>query len=299
MSFLDSLFSGVTAFVRELVTVVTDAVRVVLEEVDRSVFGKAATELVRGATKRYFNVATDLAEEEQELAEKRRQDGRLRDADLERLRQIELQREQLRKEMDAAKASEASEKFRAAQDELVSAAMTDDESSALLGILSTKVCPACGGVMRIRQGYFNSKTERTHFYWQCASSSASPCPTITLDPRAERASVIRRPDADLDGARKKRVETWNRPDVLAKTHGRLRATLGDTDEEIVCPKHLLPMKLMPKPHAGGRLLDSYEYVCMGVNVDGRACDHKVTVTSFPQVSAALKRRDGRGIIDGM
>lgn len=272
------MFSGITAFVREVVTVVADA--------------------VKGATKRYFSTAKDLAEEEQELAERRRQDGRLREADKERLREIEKERERLRKAMDDAKAREASEKFRAAQDELVSASMTDDESSALLGILSTKVCPACGGVMRIRQGILNSKTERTRFYWQCTSSKASPCPTIMLDPQAEQASVIRRPDADLDGAREKRVETWNRPDVLAKAHGRLRATLRDEDEEIVCLKHL-PMKLLPKARAGGLLLDSYEYVCMGVNVDGRACDHKVTVTSFPQVSAALRRRDGRGIIDGM
>lgn len=299
MGFLDSLFSGVKAFVREVVSVVTDAVKVILEEVDRSVFGKAATELVKGATKRYFNTAADLAGEEQELAEKRRQDGRLREADLERLREIEKERERLRKEMDAAKAQEASENFRQAQDDLVAAKVTDDESSALLGILSTKVCPSCGEPMRIRQGFLNSKTDRTRFYWQCTSARAIPCPTLTLDPQAEQASVLRRPDADLDGPRGQRVETWNRPDVLAKAHGRLRATLGDADEEIVCPKHLLPMKLLPKPLAGGRLLDSYEYVCMGVNADGRACDHKVTVTSFPQVSAALRRRDGRGIIDGM
>ena len=299
MSFLDSLFSGITALVREVVTVVKDAVKVVLEEVDRSVFGRAATEFVKGATKRYFSTAADLAEEEQELADKRRQDGRLRDADLERLRQIEMQREQLRKDMDAAKASEATESFRAAQEELVSVNLSDDESSALLGILSTKVCPACGGVMRIRQGYLESKTERMRFFWQCTAPRRVPCPTLKLDPLAEQASVIRRPDADLDGPRKQRVETWNQPDVLAKAHGRLRATLGEDDEEIVCPKHLLPMKLLPKTLAGGRLLDSYEYVCMGVNADGRACDHKVTVTSFPQVSAALRRRDGRGIIDGM
>lgn len=299
MSFLDSLFSGAKAFVRELVSVVSEAVKVILEEVDRSVFGKAATELVKGATKRYFNTATDLAEEEGELAEKRRRDGRLREADLERLRQIEEERERLRKEMDAAKAREATETFRDAQDEMVSASVTDDEASASLGILSTKACPACGDAMRIRQGFVNSKTDRARFYWQCTSSRTSPCPTITLDPQAEQASVIRRPDADLDGPRKERVETWNRQDVLANAHGRLRTSLGETDEEIVCPKHLLPMKLLPKPLAGGRLLDSYEYVCLGVNIDGRACDHKVTMTSFPQVSAALRRRDGRGIIDGM
>ena len=59
------------------------------------------------------------------------------------------------------------------------------------------------------------------------------------------------------------------------------------------------MKLMPRPSAGGLILDSYEYICLGVNPDGRACSHKVAVKTFPQVSAALRRREGRGIIDGL
>ena len=86
--------------------------------------------------------------------------------------------------------------------------------------------------------------------------------------------------------------------MLNKAHGRLRASLDEEDEEIVCPAHMLPMKLMPKPSAGGRMLDSYEYICLGITPDGRACGHKVPVKSFPQVSAALRRREGRGIIDG-
>ena len=299
MSILEALFSGAKVFLREAASVVSEAVKVILEEVDRSAIGKATTGLIKGATKRYFTTANDLAEEERDLAEKRRRDGRLREEELERLREIERERQDLRKKMDAEKAREAAASLREAQDEVVAAAVTDDEASASVGILSTKVCPECGGAMRVRQGPTDAKTDRPKFFWQCTNSQSSHCPSIKLDPQADQTSVIRRPDADLDGPRRQRVEAWNRQDVLTKTHGRLRSNLGEDDTEIICPHHLIPMKLMPKQHAGGRLLDSYEYVCLGVRLDGHACDHKVTINAFPQVSAALRRREGRGIIDGM
>ena len=298
MSLLDSIFSGAKAFVKEIVSVVSETVKVVLEEIDRSAFGKAATQLVQGVTKRYFNSAADLAEEERELAEKRGRDGRVSEQDQERLREIEAARDRLRKDMDAAKAQSVADQLRTARDELISASVTDDEASGALGILSTKECPKCGGMMGIRQRGFNEQTKRRSFYWQCTAANVLPCPTVRLDPQLDQASVIRRADADLDGAADRRREIWNRPDMIAKTHGRLRTALGDDDEEIVCPKHLLPMKLMPKPQANGLMLSSYEYLCLGVNIDGRACDHKVDVSTFPQVSATLKRREGRGIIDG-
>lgn len=296
MSFLDSIFSGAKAFLKEIVSVAADAVKVILEELDRSVFGKAATELVQGATKRYFNSAADLADEEREIAEKRQRDGRATEKDQERLHEIEAKREQLRKEMEASKAKSAAEELRKAKDEMVAAPVTDDEASGSIGILSTKECPTCGGMMGIRQGGFNEQTKRRSFYWQCTAANALPCATVKLDPELSQTTVIRRPDADLDGSKDQRREIWKRPDVVAKTHGRLRAALGDDDEEIVCPKHLLPMKLMPKSRANGLMLSSYEYICLGVTADGRACNHKVEVSTFPQVSATLKRFDGHGII---
>ena len=298
MSLLDSIFSGAKAFIREIVSVVAETVKLILEEIDRSAFGKAATQMVQGVTKRYFNSASDLAEEERELAEKRRRDGHASELDQERLREIEAARDRLRKEMDTAKAKRAAEELREAQGEVVAAPVTDDEASSSIGILSTKECPACGGMMGIRQYGFNDTAKRRSFYWQCTAANALPCPTVKLELGSAQGSVIRRPDADLDGSKDQRRKIWERPDLLAKTHGRLRTALGDVDEEIVCPKHLLPMKLMQKPRADGLMLSSYEYICLGVNADGRACDQKVEVSTFPQVSATLKRREGHGIIDG-
>lgn len=69
MGFLESLFSGARAFLREVVVpvlqvakqVAIDTVRAVLEEIDRSKFGRAATRYIDGASRQYFNRAEDLA----------------------------------------------------------------------------------------------------------------------------------------------------------------------------------------------------------------------------------------------
>ena len=232
MSFLDSLFSGVKVFVNEFVTVVSEAVKVVLEEIDRSSFGKAATQLVKGFTRKYFNDAKDLAAEEQELAEKYQRDGRRTEADEERLREIQAERERIRREMEAAKAKEAAEEFKSENDEVKAAEMTDDELSASVGILAYKECPECGGTMRIRQGRYNTTYEKQRFYWQCMAANRLPCPTITLDPQKLKASVLRKANPDLDGSAKERQKVWTRDDVINKTHGRLRRNhLDEMDEE--------------------------------------------------------------------
>ena len=166
MGFIDSLFFGVKVFVKELVTVVGEAVRVILEEIDRSSFGKAAAELLQGITRKYFSQAESLAAEERELVEKRKHDGKRSEKDEERLSEIHAEREGLRKEMEAAKINDAAEEFRAESDKVISVEMTQDELSAAVGILASKKC-LCGGIMRLRQGRLKSGTEKRDFYWQC------------------------------------------------------------------------------------------------------------------------------------
>ena len=295
MSLLDTLWGGAKALIQGAVSVAREVVRAVLEEIDRSSIGKATTQLIHGVTRQHFGKAKDLVDEERELAEKRVRDGRLREADLERLRAIEAERDTLRKQLEAVQAGQAATELKEASDELIAANMSPDEAASAVGILASKTCE-CGGTMRIMQGSFDAKRGRQSFYWKCTMPRVIPCRTVVLDPETERATVLRQADPDLDGPHATRRAIWERQDVLAKAHGRLRQGLGDDDEEVICPTHLLPMKLMPRPGASGRMLDSYHYVCLGVHADGRACGHTVDVKSFPQVAATLKRRDGVGII---
>ena len=295
MSFLNSLFSGVKVFVREIASAAADAVRIVLEEIDRSAFGKAATGLVRGVTNRYFSDAKDLAEEERELAQKYRRDGRRTEADEERLDEIQRQRANLKEQMDIARTRDAQEELRDSVETVISSTLDDDQVSGSVGILSSKVCPSCGELMRIRQGGFDSGTARMSFYWSCTSVRNS-CPTLKFDPRSDNLSVLRKKDPNFDLSQKERRNIWQRKDILLDTAIRVRQGLDEEDKNIVCPTHLIPMKLSEKPNADGRLLATYEYVCLGVDADGRACRHKISLETFPQVSEALRRRDGVGII---
>ena len=56
------------------------------------------------------------------------------------------------------------------------------------------------------------------------------------------------------------------------------------------------MKLLPKRHSGGLMLDSY-YICPGVGDDGRACGYTIPLETYEQAAEALRRHDGIGIID--
>lgn len=296
MSFIQSLFSGAKALVRGVMVGIREVIHIVLTEIDNSSVGRAATDLMKGVTNKHFSRALDYVEEEREYADKRLRDGRLTEKDQDRLREIGAEREALRKEMEAAKAAKSASEIKALQEDVIATQFTSDEAASAVGIMASKECPECGGMMRIMQGAYDKNKDRQTFYWKCTIPNAIPCPAVKLDPEADRASVIRPPDPDLDGFHAERRAIWTRPDVLVTTHGRLRQGLGDEDQAVICPNHLIPMKLMPLPRAGGRMLDSYHYVCLAVNANGRFCDHTVDVKSFPQVAATLKRRDGVGII---
>lgn len=298
MGILDALLSGAKAFIKGTAGVVGEAVRIVLEEIDRSEIGKSVTHLVKGASDRYFNTAKDLAEEEAELAEKFQRDGKQSASDRERWEDIQRERVELRSKLDEAKNREAAEALKESAEELNRVQMTDDDVSASTAIISSKACPECGGTMRIRQGGYNVNTHRRNFWWKCTALNAIPCPTIKFDTVKDGGAVLRKHDPDLDGHAEERQKIWKRDDVITRTHGRIRQLLGEDDQEIVCPHHLLPMKLLPKLNAGGLMLDSYQYVCLGVQPDGRACEYSVPLETHPQASATLRRNTGRGIIDG-
>lgn len=297
MNFLDALFSGAKALVTELVSVGATLVREILREIDNSSFGKAATRVVSGVADRMFGNAQDLADEERDLAAKYQRDGRRTEADAERLRELEKERDRLRKAMEQANAARDAQEFRDRAHELDAHALDDDEISANVGILAAKTCPNCGGAMQVVQGAFNQTRSERNFWWQCTAIRRYPCPNITIHPNQEKASVVRPESADFDTPKDTRRTTWERESVVKETHGRVREHLEEVDKQVICPEHLLPLKLV-QCRRGGRMLESYEYVCLAINADGTACDHTVPLQTMPQVAAMLERTEGEGIIRG-
>ena len=108
--------------------------------------------------------------------------------------------------------------------------------------------------------------------------------------------ALRKSDPNLDLPLKERREIWEQKDVIRGTQIRLRQHLGEKDDEAICPHHLLPMKLLEQPGNNGLLLTTYQYVCLHVDDDGRACQHRIPLETFPQVSETLRRSEGAGII---
>lgn len=294
MNLIDAIFTGAKALLNQVVTISRTIISEVLKEVDQSGFGRATPRLVDGLVN-HFSHARDLAEEERELAKKSQKDGRRTEADAERLLSIEAERQRLRAELEQLNAERAAQEFRDRSEETLVTVLDDDELSANVGILAAKTCD-CGGTMRIRQGGIDGKTRRRKFYWQCTAASRRPCPTIKLNPEREPVSIVRPADPDFDTPKLERRAEWSQPDVMAETHGRVRQHLGYEDMQVICPHHLLPMKFLPKRTQGGLLNDSYEYVCLGVTPDGRACEHTQSLETMPQVAAMLRRSEGQGII---
>jgi hypothetical protein len=238
--------------------------------------------------------AEDLAEEERELAEKFNRDRARSPKDADRIDEIYAEREQLRKEVGETSAVQSAKEIVEASD-LISAQTSADELASQVGILSTKPCPNCGGIMTL-QFDANSTTQGQKFKWRCTNARPKPCPYIYVTAtELEQQVSVRKPHADLDIDASER-KSWSDPSILAKTAGRVRGLMGSADEAVLCPIHLTPMKLLPVANAGGLLLDTYQYACLGVDPNGRACGHTVPVKSFGQVSGLLTRLDGRGIL---
>ena len=296
MSFLDALFSGAKALAKELISVGRTLVHEILQEIDNSSFGKAATRVVSGVVDRIFGNAQDLAGEEADLAAKYQRDGRRTEADEERLRDIEAERDRLRAELEKANVERNAQEFRERAHELDTHVLDEDEISANVGILAAKACPQCGSTMRVIQGAFNLNKNERNFWWQCTAIKRHPCPNITIRPNQDRTNVVRPESADFDTPVQIRRITWESTPVLKETHERLRQHLGDEDKQLICPKHLLPLKLLQSRRPTGKLLNNYEYVCLSVNADGSACDHTVVLQTMPQVAAMLQRTEGAGII---
>ena len=268
-----------------------------VRKLDSPQLRKILTSVVIASSRAILRKANELSDEEGELGRKYRRDGKHTETDRARAQEIAEERERLREEFESAKAKEATE---TAQSLDVVAPVTPDEVSAVTGIITfRKNCPDCGSQMRICQsgnkhGY-SPDTNGRRFWWKCTMHHS--CHTIPFDPGEHAAKIVRAENPDLDGSAEGRRQIWTNDATLLKTHTRIRAHLGEIDEEVVCPKHLLPMKLLQSRRGTGKLLDNYEYVCLAVGADGRACNYSVAIETFPQVAEALRRYEGAGIID--
>lgn len=213
MGILDAIIGGAKAIMRKIAPTLKETVRTLVEEIDRSALGRVLTETLKSINQRYFADARSLAEEERELAEKLRRDGRFHAADLDRIKEIRRHRKELTEKLRETKTAEAQDELKAATGELIDTRLTLDEFSAAIGLMTSKECPDCGGVMRLVQYCLkqNGKHVDTHpIRWKCIQIRRMPCPTLALNLEDDADKMLRRPDPDLDGSVKERRSVWER-----------------------------------------------------------------------------------------
>lgn len=316
MVFLQTLFSSATALIQgakhTLQTTTRALEDVVIEigvrfrsskfgqEVEKA-FSQGRKNLQQGidlavqAVSSAYQASREILDEEREYKEKTFRDGRLKEADQERLQELQKERERLKREIGDLKAGIAAIKLQT--EPFRSAVLSSDELSANTGIIASKRCPDCGGTMRIRQGGRETRTGEHRFWWECISNiHGYRCRTLKVELRSENLEVARSEDPDLDGEQSKRHFVWTRPLVVQQTHARVRSLLGELDDDLMCPVHALPMRLIEKSKPGGHLLDSYQYVCSSIQVCQRVCGYTVLLETFPQVASLLRRKTSKGII---
>ena len=276
----------------------TEFVVGMLQEASRGfveeVFGKTVQKAAAETADELRAQAYKLREEQAEMARKYERDRRRTENDAHRAEEIQAEQTELRSKLAKASASEAINELHARENELSDHILDDDEIFTSVGLLVTKTCPCCQGNMRIRAWGIRMDGKNSSFYWQCTRNPGR-CPRVNLDPFKDRSAIVRPADGDLDVDREERRAKWHDPGTVVKTHTRLRGHVGYDDEQVICPTHLTPMRLLPKAGASGLLLGSYSYTCLGVDTNGRACTYSVPVDYMPQVAATLKRTEGVGI----
>lgn len=244
-----------------------------------------------------YRGAQEAWEEKREYEAKRQQDGGLNEQDAHREAELAERLRNIQRDITEIKSGLAAEALR--EGEIIATALSADELSANTGLLATKTCPQCGGMMTIRQGNFDVDRKQHSFYWRCISNlHGHHCRTISIRLNDEDLDVVRGTNPDLDGQSGERRGMWQRRDVAEQTHRRFKAFVGELDDDLMCPLHIAPLRIQRMPNARGNLLDSYEYACSAAWINGAPCRFVVPIKSFPQVASLLRRKTRRGIIDG-
>ncbi|WP_200235741.1 zinc ribbon domain-containing protein [Thiohalocapsa halophila] len=252
-----------------------------------------ARRVVAGA----YRGAKEAWEEKREYEAKRERDGGLNEEDAERNEELAKRLREIQRDIGDIKSGLAADALR--QGEILTAELSADELSANTGLLATKTCPECGGLMTIRQGKFNVNRKQHSFYWQCISNLRGyHCRTLSIRLEEESLDVVRAANPDLDGSPTERRGIWKQQDVLRRTQRRFETFVGEVDDDLMCPIHVAPLLIQRKLNAGGTLLDSYEHACTAIEANGSPCAFVVPITSFAQIASILRRKTNRGIIDG-
>lgn len=247
--------------------------------------------------KERFEQLKDINDEIIELEHKQQRDGRLKEHDQQRLRELSDLRRELRGRIDAAKEFELVGDIADRGDTYGTKVVDPDNPNELtrLGgqVVMGKLCK-CQRPMAIRWPTKIRDPVITDLYWGCTGyflwdqNSRRVC---------ERRENFSNEDMRLFGqitgsGMELPAERLNTIVLASAEHvkGRLRGAINQVTEDYLCPVHHERMALKTKARATD-LLDLYYLRCT-------RCDQMVKIKSATQLDAVLESFSGQGLFPG-
>jgi hypothetical protein len=300
MGFFSDLFGGIASSLRTVVHVVADVAATastVIKHKYRQLKEKYADLNIDQVKRSRFDRLKAVNDEIIEYEKKLGADGRLSDADLERLESLTIERSDLRGRIENAKEFLAAEDIAENEDEYK---LSDVDSSSpneltRLGgqVMLGKLCPACKRPQVIR--WRNDVREPTvdDLFWGCTGLFVKDSQGQAVCRKTQRFSDhdkkifanVARPGMELRSERLNSIVL--RPETSQLIQNKLSDSVNEASENYLCPVHHEPMKLRTKTSAVD-LLDLYYLQCT-------RCNQMVKIKSATQLDAVLQSYDQKGL----
>jgi hypothetical protein len=294
MEFFDFIFAGVTALAIKVVPeIVSHTVGVIKRELNNIFPGISKT--YTQARQTVDVKAEELSDIDKEITEREKSVKRSENAkDRNEIEELELRRQEAYKEYQAAQGETVQQEVSESSESFKESKLREGNENKLLyhtGLITLKkTCPSCGMAMRLQHRTIENP-KFSDFFWQCTGYYAGTrCKTFSFQPRD--INLFHRNDID-------EINIDNKDLITIASHderhidNRLKNHLGETDVDVLCPVHLIPMQHKEKPRTLDiPFFDRHFLYCPNTN-----CSQTTKLKSFPQVAAYLRRKEGKGILD--
>ena len=231
-----------------------------------------------------------------ELERKHRCDGRLQDYEGRRLAKLNMQRQQLRQRIDAAREFELAGDIAEHGDQYGAIdvdPISPNELTRLGGqVVFGKICKICNRPMAIRWPTKVRKPGFNDLFWGCTGFffSERGQPSCRHTERLSKSDMklfghLRRPGMELKANRLEEIVL--RPETCQHIKKRLKYAINEETEDYLCPVHQEKMILKTKSSAAD-LLDLYYLRCP-------RCDQIVKIKSPTQLDAVLDSYSESGL----
>jgi hypothetical protein len=300
MGFFSDLFGGVASSLRTVVHVVADVASTattVIKHKYRQIKEKYAHLNIDQIKRTRFDQLKEVNDEIIEYEKKLRTDGRLSEADLERLERLTAKRSDLRSRIENSKEFLAAEDIVENEDEykLSDVDSTSPNELTRLGgqVMLGKLCPACNRPQVIRWKHVVRNPTVNDLFWGCTGLFVKDSQGNAICSKTQQFSDhdkkifanVARPGMELKSDRLNSIIL--RPETSQLIKNKLSDSINETSENYLCPVHHEPMKLRTKSSAAD-LLDLYYLQCT-------RCNQRVKIKSATQLDAVLQSYDQKGL----